>query len=283
MLQRITTGAPYNTRMAHLIRSAKSGSDWGTNELRAYNIQVRPQSAQSFFGHPLPTLDGIDPLLVSGILDTTDGLTDRTYQLLEYLDLAHAGRESATNFARELLRELGYEERGILLTYHRGRDDPIPLHICGDAGRSAQMDLCLVHVIHGYTTILMIIQEDNPAINARDAEPQVIAEAIAAFQFNNAIRHRKHLPPLASMTIPCVTMVGTRPTFYQVPVTKELSDAVIAGEYPTKTTLVAKCVVSLSSQRLSDGMEAPDFREAALRYFVAFKTLAKSLWSRFFV
>jgi hypothetical protein len=40
------------------------------------------------------------------------------------------------------------------------------------------------------------------------------------------------------MTIPCITMSGTRPTFYLVPVTQELSTAVIGGVYPATETTV---------------------------------------------
>jgi len=80
------------------------------------------------------------------------------------------------------------------------------------------------------------------------------------------------------MTIPCITMVGTHPTFSQVPVTQELSEAVIGGQYPCQKTLVTKCVVpSLSKQE--EGLEVPGFRREALRHFVAFKTLARSFWS----
>ena len=38
-----------------LIRSAKLGSDWGRNELAAYNISMEPQDAPTFFEvDPLP-------------------------------------------------------------------------------------------------------------------------------------------------------------------------------------------------------------------------------------
>ena len=40
------------------------------------------------------------------------------------------------------------------------------------------------------------------------------------------------------MTIPCITMVGTWPTFYLVRVTKELSDCVAQGEFPKVQTIV---------------------------------------------
>jgi hypothetical protein len=51
--------------MANLIRSAKSGRDWSTNELLAYNITVRCQDIVSFFGHELGSIDHLDANLFS--------------------------------------------------------------------------------------------------------------------------------------------------------------------------------------------------------------------------
>jgi hypothetical protein len=120
--------------MASIIRSAKSGSDWTTNDLLAYNIRVSSQSPDEFYGVPLPTgadLSTLDPHLVSGTL-STEGLSDETQRLLLYLDLAsraNAGQESAIDdFAREILRVLRYERRGILLRSRYA----IPFLICGD-------------------------------------------------------------------------------------------------------------------------------------------------------
>jgi hypothetical protein len=268
--------------MANLIRSAKSGSDWTANDLQTYNIKVSSQSPDSFYGTPLPAttdLSSLDPHLVSGTL-STPGLSDETFRLLQYLDLAsraNAGQESAIDdFAREILRMLGYESRGVLLRSRYA----IPLLICGDPNRSAQTDVSLVQ---GSTTILLVVQEDKTTISARDPEPQVIAEAIATFQCNNRTRARLAQPELDSMTIPCITMIGTRPIFYLVPVTRELSEAVATGQYPLSPTVVKKCVVASNSRRLSEGMESPDFRQISLRHYTAFRTLAKAHWSTFVI
>jgi hypothetical protein len=266
--------------MAHLIRSAKSGSDWTTNELLAYNIRVSSQTPHSFYGIPLPpvaSLNDLDPDLVSGTL-STQGLKDETYRLLQYLDLAstaNAGQESAIDdFAREILRVLGYERRGLLLRSRYA----IPLLISGDPNRSAQTDVTL---IHGSSTILLVVQEDKTTVSARDPEAQVIAEAIATFQYNNRTRARLGQHELDTMTIPCITMIGTRPIFYLVPVTQGLSQAVATAQYPTNPTVVKKCVVASNSCRLSEGMETVDFRQVALQHYTAFRTLAESHWSAF--
>ena len=105
----------------YLIRSAKSGNDWTTNDLLAYNIKVSSQSPDKFYGQPLPpveSLSSIDPNLLAGTLGT-QGVSDETYRLLQYLDLAskaNAGQDSAVDdVAKEILRALDYEKRGLLL------------------------------------------------------------------------------------------------------------------------------------------------------------------------
>ena len=96
--------------MANLVRSAKSGSEWTTNDLLAYNIIVSSQSPEIFYGQPLPpteSLSRLDPYLISGTLGTR-GLSDETRRILQYLGLASRvdlGQESAVHgFTREILR-----------------------------------------------------------------------------------------------------------------------------------------------------------------------------------
>jgi hypothetical protein len=138
-------------------------------------------------------------------------------------------------------------------------------------------------LVQGSSTILLVVQEDKTTVSVRDPEPQVIAEAIATFQCNNRIRARLGEPELDSMTIPCIAMIGTRPIFYLVPVTRELSEAVATAQYLLSPTMVKKCVVASNSRRLSEGMETPDFRQVALRHYTAFRTLAEAHWSAFMI
>ena len=73
--------------------------------------------------------------------------------------------------------------------------------------------------------------------------------------------------------------ITTRPTFYLVPVTHELSDAVITGQWPKVETEVLKCVtVAGHNRRVSEGMETPEYRRVALQRMIAFKVLAESQW-----
>ncbi|KIJ21258.1 hypothetical protein PAXINDRAFT_159434 [Paxillus involutus ATCC 200175] len=235
--------------MANLIRTAKSGSDWTANELLAYNITVLPGH---FFLTPDPSLDHIDHAILNSPPDDTNPAISRAAaSYLGYLDLAaRATQENFINdFAAETLKLLDFNERGITVSTRF----IIPLTICGESDRVAQTDVCLIHIP---TFVLLVLVVDKTLYNRTDAEVQVIAEAIAAFQFNNRKRKDRGLNPLNAMTIPCITMKGTRPIFYLVPVTTELSNAVITGQYlATQTQVLGKL---------------------ALKRFLAFKVLARS-------
>lgn len=266
--------------MAHLNRSPKSANDWTQNDLLAYNIVVCSQSPDKFYGQPLPTvatLSNLDPYLLSGTLGM-QGLSRQTYRLLQYIDYAsraNSDQESAIDdFMKEVLRVLEYEKRDFLLRSHHA----IPLLISGDPDQTAQTDTCLSQ---GSSTILLVAKEET-TFSFHDPEPKVIAAAIATFQYNNRTRAQLGQPELDSMTIPCVVTTGTRPIFYLVPVTQELSTAVITAQYPISPTIV-QCVVVSNSSRLSEGMDTPDFRQLALRHYTAFRTLAEAHWSAFMV
>jgi hypothetical protein len=100
----------------------------------------------------------------------------------------------------------------------------------------------------------------------------------------NITTRNGRLAILDAMAIPCITMVGTRPTFYLVPVTRALSTAVVTGQYPETPTNVVKFVTFLGhNRRSSEGMETPEYRRVAFQRFIAFKGLAKEYWQTFLV
>jgi hypothetical protein len=264
--------------MANIIRSAKSRSDWSKNELLAYNITVQLQDVVNFFGHELGLTNDLNPNLFSSADPTIAvDFSKETYRFLAYLDLAsraNAGQESAINdLARSVLEVTGFDETGTVL--HTRYD--IPFTICGDSHRAARSDVCLVHL---NSMILLVVQEDKTAFSLSDPEPQVIAEAIATFQHNNCKRTDLGLPELDTMTIPCITMVGTRPFFYQIPVTQQLSNSVVSGQFPPQPTVVRRCAPP-ARRRASEGMEVPEYRRTALQYYDAFRGVAKDCWTMF--
>ncbi|KAH9979646.1 hypothetical protein BJV74DRAFT_888074 [Russula compacta] len=253
--------------MAKLLRTAKSGSEWTANELAAYNITVVPQNKDEFFetiDFPVPDEPSLAGFMAAETrLDTED---KKTRQLLYYLDLAMGpkiGQEAAVgNFAAELLRGLDYDGANRIAFIRHA----IPFLICG--GNSlAQTDVC----IFDDNEILLLLQEDKRLTSMKDPEPQVIAEAIAAFALNNRKRERDlHLPLRDSIMFPCLTMVGASPMFYKISVTTTLSKAVQTDSFPEIETHVLRYIPALP-RRNSEGMRPLPNRIEILRCLEAFK------------
>ena len=255
--------------MTELIRSAKFGSDWTSHELATYNIVVEYQNAATFFGtDSLP-----QPTVIPTILTATspdDAADDGDYYFLRTMDLAMSpapAEESAVDdFAVLLLRALGYTPRGRVV---RTRKE-IPLIICGEA-RHMKTDVCIID----QNEIVLLVQEDKRHLDlASDPEPQLIAEAIAAFPANNRTRQRTlNQPPLNSKVMAGITMKGTAPIFYKIPVTAALAGSVASRVYPQVETIVHAHVpnVPRPNRRWSEGMKPLDNRKVILSCYEAFR------------
>jgi hypothetical protein len=256
--------------MANLIRSAKSGSEWTMNDLIAYNVTIEAQDAPTFFGQPELPQPVVHPeLLTTHSVTDTIMADDESFHVLKYMDLAMnivPGEESAVDdFAMQLLRAIGYRSRGRFL---RSRKD-IPLFICG-VWTHAKTDVCVMD----QDDILLLVQEDKRHLEVGDPRPQLIAEAIAAVQMNNIKRETVlGLPPLEFRQMAGITMIGTSPTFFKIPVTSQLLQAVQLGDYPVTPTVVAMHIPNIPrpARRLSEGMRPLDNRRSILACFEAFK------------
>jgi hypothetical protein len=106
--------------MANLIRSAKSGSEWSTNELLAYNIRVQQEDVVDFFGRELGSIDHLDPNLLSSVDPSiASGFSKETYRFLAYLHLAsraNHGQECDINsLSKSVLEVTGFDEIGTVL------------------------------------------------------------------------------------------------------------------------------------------------------------------------
>ncbi|PPQ73951.1 hypothetical protein CVT26_006405 [Gymnopilus dilepis] len=254
----------------HFVRSAKSGNDWGRIELAAYRISTKRQDAATFFEvDPLPEPDVPADMLDK--LEAEDTTNLDVFRTLSAMDLAMntaPSEESAVNdFAVRLFDILGYtSSRKVLL---RTRKD-IELVVCG-VSTNAKTDVCL---LKNRSKIVLLVQEDKLQMEVRgDAEAQLIAAAIAAFQSNNKKRTLAGFNPVHHQLIPGIIMIGTAPTFYKIHVTRELADAVTYGIFPEVHTVVHFYVpaVPRPHRRLSEGMKPLDNRYIALRCYEAFK------------
>jgi len=251
--------------MANLVRTAKSGSDWTASELDAYDIRVTDLTKGEFFGDEnLPFPEALATFAEHE--DRTTVQDVETRKLIHFLDLAmtpKVGQESAVDqFAYELLKRLRYDSEDKIIIIRRA----FPFVICGET-RQAQTDLCIVDD----NEVVLLVQEDKRLSSNKDPEPQLIAEAIAAFNNNNAARIRDlKLPPHESITFPAITLIGTSPAFYKIKVTKQLSEAVRNGTYPSSPTHVERYIPTLP-RRYSEGMRPLSNRVEILKCYEAFK------------
>jgi hypothetical protein len=255
--------------MAEITRVCKSGSKWTKNDLRAFNIKVLRKPEKEFFGFSLGdvSLDDVPYGFVNFEYPDDDD-DPESRDILGYLDLAMSSiefEESAVDdFAHELLRILKFKKEDQLIRTRKG----IKMIMCGK-DTHAKTDVC---IINKRRRILFLIQENKSHKNFSDPEPQLIAEAIAAFQHNNNIRvERLGLGDLQEYTFPCITMVGTYPVFYKIKVTKGLDEAVRLGKYPKYETLVEKFDPIDDESGYSYGMKPLRYRKCILQSFIAFR------------
>jgi hypothetical protein len=193
--------------------------------------------------------------------ECVQGLDDSSLALIKRLDLAMHGE--ADDFAVELLRAMGYEkETTVVLTQKK-----IPLIMCGEQVY-AKTDVCVMDLA---PEILLLVQGDKSYLNLQDPEPQLIAGAIAAFQYNNKKRVDDFfVDPLQTMIIPGITMSGTFPKFYKIKVTADLDQCIRYGLFPPVQTIVYRHTPRVPKRR-SDGMRPLDNRELILRCYEGFK------------
>ena len=106
-----------------------------------------------------------------------------------------------------------------------------------------------------------------------DPGPQIIAEAVEAFYENNRARKAAGLAKLQSKTFAGITMVGTAPTFYKIPVTDEILISLATSQYPPQVTTVEKLVppVPFPERLANDGMKPLVNRRIILQCFEAFR------------
>ena len=257
--------------MADLVRLAKSGDSWNINELEAFNISIVEQEQETFFEGPLPAYTG--PAALMQHENCVEELDASSLALMKRLDIVMTvtedEKEPAVNdFAAELLRVMGYEARSTIVR----RRKRIRLLMCGEQVY-AETDVCVMDINFGLI-LLVLAQEDKSSHTGikppQDPEPQLVAEAIAGFQSNNAKRvNDLLLDPLPSMVFPGMTMSGTFPRFYKIKVTADLDHCVRHGLYPTTRTIVHRHTPRVPTRR--SGMKSLDNRAIILRCYEAFR------------
>lgn len=267
----LITFSDFDAAMDNFVWSAKPGSDWNDDELIALNIAVVSLPPAEFFRTPDPSLKHIDSAILNSPSPPDVGDLSISDDAIEYLGCLNLAIESPqgflTTFAYKTLGLLGFDKHRAAIIPQL----PIPLTVCGKTD-PIQTVSCLVHT-HQQFILLVLVGGEAGAVGL---EAWAIAGAIAAFQYNNNKRRDGRFDPLDAMIIPCITMTGTHPDFYLVPVTASLSNAIIIGRRPTTQTRVLHCsTIATHTQDASVGMEDTEYRKLALRRFLAFKELVQ--------
>ena len=192
------------TTMSKIFRTPKSGDEWTDNDLEAYNISIAFQDAQTFFGKipSLPTPVHRDyhkpPSIYEDILTALtadEAYHQTTYRLLSQLDIAMTPSESGElaicDFAVALFQFLGYLDRPRAICSRK----ELPFLICG-VSKSAKPDICIID--RNANDVILLVREDKRFGGGINLHGQLVAEAIAAFQNNNARRRSVGLDPITS-------------------------------------------------------------------------------------
>lgn len=139
----------------------------------------------------------------------------------------------------KIMKELGHErDSDKLVAGHQ-----MSLSICGEETRCDSQDNTNICLIHQKTGIVLLVAVARSQGSKTDPEPQLVAEAIAAFGENNKRLRELGLPEKDTMPFTGITMKGIAPTFYNITVTKALYDAVKEGKCPKDKTVIQKCTV----------------------------------------
>src|SRR6202167_2821000 len=282
--------------MANLVQSAKSGSSWGMNELIAFNIEVIDVNAQTFFGNAILPQLTVSPIILDNLEEPAGPLRKADMDFFAYMEdamIIPPGEESLVDdFAAFVLKMMHYDEghRVIHLRKEMG------FEMCGQHV-DAKTDVCVMERSGIGAKYLLLIQEDKVCkpyicvskiclpvtlskrhLSRDDPEPQLIAEAIAALYENNRARKAAGLAKLQSKTFAGITMVGTAPTFYKIPVTDEILISLATSQYPPQVTTVEKLVppVPFPERLANDGMKPLVNRRIILQCFEAFRQFVVS-------
>ncbi|KAJ7709498.1 hypothetical protein B0H17DRAFT_1190703 [Mycena rosella] len=120
---------------------------------------------------------------------------------------------------------------------------------------------------------ILLVQQDKRQLSLDDAEPQLIAEAVAAYYANNRRRVAVGLAPLTSKVFAGIVMFGTGPIFYKIPISSELVTAIDRAQYPPNATVVSKLVPPVPDlyQYLEEGMVPLENRRVVFQCLAAFR------------
>ena len=111
---------------------------------------------------------------------------------------------AVVDLASSLLRVMGYARRGPGWSSIRSRNT-IPLFICGEWKR-ARPDVSVMRTGTSSAEHQLLVQEDRRYMESADPVPQLIAEAIAAVQYDHRIQDMLGADPLDVKVMAGITL-----------------------------------------------------------------------------
>lgn len=210
-MQHPLIGSPPNPG-SKAIKSFVAANGWSKDELLYFRIYDTIVSMEDFFMLPRDALRDpvfIDPRysefynqdvlqhshahnaaeqLIKGLMDALRGVHIWTVTPMG----ARNPNESITDqLVEKLLSLVGYDDNAIVR-----RNQPVPLFMCGEQ-RNVNVDIAVMN--DAFTSYVLFCVEDKRAERGQHPFPQLMAYAIAAFQYNNLWRASQNYPTLNSM------------------------------------------------------------------------------------
>lgn len=295
----------------------KWGSAWTQSDLATYNIQVVDCEPEDFFASstapssPNPDIATMPFMAVPWLLHPIDDVLndqppplnarqatdvgDSAYQFLCWLQTTHRSppaeqrQTSVDHLAESMFALCEYDSYDSVNKIRPVVSFRNQTRFCADGQLATLKSETRACLVDPQTSISLLVTEGKTLaqniIEEEGAEAEVIAAAIVAFGRNNEIQ--SSLPEFGSITIPCVTLVNGRPTFYLVPVTTALSNSAryaAHGQTPP-VTVVKRCHTYLhgvdDDKELLNITTQPAYRERALQRVLAFKSVAEQHWRTF--
>lgn len=269
--------------MANLIRSARSGSKWTQHDLTAYRINVVPTTLQNFFG--IPAFPALPVTYSQAILLNLNHPPPGPIPLSEqeedfFMHMSNVEDPRSTESSVDAFFLWLYSSGGPVQYSGNGRGASqkreLRFWMSGEKV-FAKNDIYLWRQL-GYRRYVLV-QENKELGSQADPEPQLIAEAIAAFSENNEALVRSGANPLPFCDIPGITVVGTAPTFYLIRVTTNLIKALERARLPAQATIVKKYTPPVPNPQayLTDGMRPLANRYLIFQCLEALRALINSL------
>ncbi|CAO3653879.1 unnamed protein product [Cunninghamella echinulata] len=255
--------------------SSQSGSKWDKDDLDYFKIVIKSRNQATFFGEHFMDVDTIELDNAFYEYETYQEMQQSDYRtfpiyrlnyLIDRIMNIETLESACDDFAICLLLALNFEKRNLHL--HSRFNLSLRMKY---KDTDAETNLCLLREDDS----IIMLQENKPLYKTSTPEGQIIAEGIAAYQYNNRLRREKNKLELNEYTFPFMTMVGSRFTFYNIKVTSKLNEAVERGLRPDEETVVDKFDPFDSEEGIKYGMLHNDIKRATINFLNMFKQLLK--------